>query len=161
MLQKLIMFWLRMATYWPLTGLVELRPKRFVIEWSCSEYPCKEDLQCCTFMDMSPPLPSLSSPTTASASYSLTKATTSGWSTSEATSTPGTTLWAPMPNIFQSLDPDHINGHFWNFTWWEMGTMVCSSPWKDLTTWLFPQDLPSVMRYVISTTNSNKRYFVS
>ena len=155
------MFWLRMATYWPFTGLVELRPKRFVIEWSCSEYPCKEDLQCCTFMDMSPPLPSLSSPTKASASYSPTKATTSGWSTSEATSTPGTTLWAPMPNIFQSLDPDHINGSFWNFTWWEMGTMVCSSPWKDLTTWLFPQDLPSVMRYVISTTNSSKRYFVS
>ena len=26
------------------------------------------------------------------------------------------------------LDPDHINGPFWNFTWWEMGTMVCSSP---------------------------------
>ena len=35
---------------------------------------------------------------------------------------------SPMPNIFQSLDPDHINGPFWNFTWWEMGTMVCSSP---------------------------------
>jgi len=39
------------------------------------------------------------------------------------------------------LDPDKTGGPFWNFTWWEMGTL----------------DLPRVMEHVISTSNTNSR----
>ena len=96
----------------------------FLLKMFSLEYLNEGVHQCYTSMATSPRLPKLYSRTRALASSWPTRATTSGWSTSEATPTPGTTLWAPEPNHSQVLDPDNTNGPFWNFTWWEMGTMV-------------------------------------